>query len=242
MSAFGPGVTCKPSLVQLNENYLRDLTRYTTNGSNDTTVLVEDATYGSVFETTVTNTDNQAGHVYLADGPITFAAGTSFKFAALLNIDGTTPEVAIGFSDGFATADTGIFSNTTATMTSQDSILAYRFSSSAFARGEIRNAGTATESGATSTAWTHALWYKIEVEGECMSDGKLHARFYSTDMSGAVAGRNKYYTIGYDSGVAAVTASGVDNLRFGWATKTTTTTAAILKVKPLVVEYRTIKT
>lgn len=240
MSAFGPGVTCKPSLVQLTENYLRDLTRYTLNGTGDTTITAEDTSYGSVIQTTVTNTDDQAGHVYLADGPVTFVAGTKFRFAALVKIDGVTAEVGIGFSDGFATADTGIFSNTAATMTSQDSILAYKFSNSAFMRGEIRNAGSATESGATSIAFTHALWYKIEVEGECQSDGKLHARFYSTDMSGAVAGRKNYYTIGYDSSVAAVTASGVDNLRFGWAVKTSTTTQVVLQVKPLLVEYNTV--
>lgn len=233
MSGFGPGVTNKPTLVRYGVNALRDPVRWTQNGTGDTTIAVEDATYGSVIETTVTNTDDQAGHVYLADGPITFVTNTKFKFAAWVKVNDASAEFGIGFSDGFATANTGIFSNTAATMTSQDSILAYKFSSSAFHRGEIRNATSATASGASSTAFTAATWYKIVVSGECQTNG-LHVRFFADGTN--------YYTIGYDSSVAPVAASGVDNLRFGWAVKTSTTTEVISTVKPVLLEYNTIGT
>lgn len=238
---FGTGITCKPTLVQYGPEFLRELSNYTQNGTNDTTIMAQNTDYGSAIQTTVTNTDDQAGHVYLAQGPVTFVAGTKFRFAAIVSFSDATAEFGIGFSDGFATADTGIFSDTTATMTSQDSILAYQFSGSAFWRGEMRNAGTATASGATTIAATAALYYRIEVEGECQTNG-LHARWWATDMSGAVSGRNNYYTIGYDSSVTPVTASGLTAMRFGWAVKTTTTTQVVSTVIPLALEYNTIAT
>lgn len=241
MSAFGPGVTCKPTLVRYNKTYLGDFTRWTANGTGDTTITAEDTTVGSFFQTTVTNSDNQAGHFYLGDGPITLTNNTSFKMVALVRFDGGTAEVGMGLSDGFSTANTGIFSDTTATMTSQDSILAYKFANSAFWRGEVRNATSATASGASSIAATHAIWYRISVIGEVKTDG-IHARFYSADLSAAVAGDNNYYTIGYGSGVSPVAASGVDNLQFGVAFKTSTTTEVIGRFKPLLLEYNSVGT
>lgn len=241
MSGFGRGTTCKPTLVRFTANDLLDFTRYTANGTGDTSVVVEDATFGQMIRTTVSDTDNQAGHVYLDNGPITFVANTKFKIVALVRHNGTTSEFGIGLSDGFATANTGIFDNTAATMTSQDSILAYKFSSSLYHRGEIRNASSATASGATTYAFTTSLTYKVEIIGEVQTNG-IHVRFFATDMTGAVAGRNNYYTIGYDSDVSPVAASGVDNLQFGWALKTTTTTEVISHVKPLLLEYNTIGT
>lgn len=229
MSAFGPGVTSKPGLVRYGADFLRNLEHYVQNGTGDTTIVAEDTTYGSIIQTTVTNSDNQAGHVYLGNlAPFTLVSGAKFKFAAFVKFSDASAEFGIGFSDGFSTANTGIFSDTTATMTSQDSILAYQFSGSAFWRGEVRNASSATASGATTTAATAATWYKIEVEGEVQSNG-IHARWM---VDGAAI-----YTIGYGSGVSPVAASGVDNLQFGWAVKTTTTTQVIGYVSPLLVEY-----
>lgn len=228
MSAFGTGITSKPGLVRYDASMLRNLALYTQNGTGDTTIVAEDTTYGSVIQTTVTNSDNQAGHVYLSLAPFTPVNGSKFKVAAYATFNHASAEFGLGFSDGFSTADTGIFSNTTATMTSQDSILIYQFSGSAFWRGEVRNATAATASGATTTAATAGTWYRVEIIGEVKSDG-INARFY---VDGKLI-----YTVGYDSGVSAVAVSGVDNLLFGWAVKTTTTTEVISKVAPLYVEY-----
>lgn len=229
MSIFGAGVSCKPQLVRYNAAALRSLEQYVLNGTGDTTIVAEDTTYGSVIQTTVTNSDNQAGHVYLGNlAPFTLVAGAKFKFGAYATFNHASAEFGLGFSDGFASADTGIFSNTTGAMTSQDSILIYQFSGSAFWRGEVRNATSATASGATTTAATAGTWYKVEVEGEVQTNG-IHARWM---VDGAVI-----YTHGYSSGVSPVAASGVDNLQFGWAVKTTTTTEVISKVVPLYLEY-----
>lgn len=238
MSAFGPGVTCKPTLVRYDKTYLSDFTRWTTNGTGDTTITAEDTTVGSFFQTTVTNTDDQAGHIYLGDGPITFVAGTRFKFVALVRWDGTTAGVAVGFSDGFATPDTGVLGADGA-VASSDSILVHKLTASAFFRGGITNAGAQTVSGATTTAATHNIWYRVTCAGEAQTNG-IHARFYASDLSGAVAGDINYYTIGYDSGVSPVAASGVDNLRFGCCFQTGTTTQIIGGFKPLLLEYSTI--
>ncbi len=240
MSAFGPGVTCKPTLVQYDKTYLGDFTRWTTNGSNDTTITAEDTTVGSFFQTTVTNTDDQAGHIYLGDGPITFVAGTKFKFVGLLRWDGTTAGVAMGFSDGFATPDTGVLA-ADGTVASSDSILVHKLPSSAFWRGGITNAGAQTVSGATTIAATHALWYRLTVSGEVQTNG-IHARFYAADLSAAVAGDINYYTIGYGSSVSPVAVSGVDNMRFGVCFQTSTTTQIVGRFKPLLLEYNTIAT
>lgn len=227
-SGFGAGATCKPTLYRYGKEALGRLGNWLDNGTGDTTVIVEDTTWGSMIQTTVTNSDNQAGHVYMNIGPITPLVGTKMEFEAIVTFNHASAEFGIGFSDGFSTANTGIFSDTTGAMTSQDSILVYQFSGSAFWRGEQRNATAATASGATTTAATAGTVYRVRCEAEVQTNG-IHARFYVDNV--------KIYTIGYDSSVTPPTLTGWDGLVFGWAVKTTTTTEVISKVKPLKVEF-----
>lgn len=227
-SGFGAGVAPKAGVVRYDASALAHLALYTQNGTGDTTVVAEDATYGSIIRTTVTNTDDQAGHVYLSIAPFTPILNTKGSFAAHVKFNHASAEFGIGLSDGFSTADTGIFSDTAATMTSQDSILIYQFSSSAFWRGEQRNATVATASGATTTAATAGTWYFVRCDYEVHTDG-LHARFF---VNGT-----EIYTIGHGGAVTPPTVASWDGLVFGWAVKTSTTTEVISYVKPMLLEY-----
>lgn len=183
---FGGGATNKSLYLHSEGDMAKNVGLWDL-AANTNGTLAGYAGQGGGVVASITGADNDLAQVTLNTGKgFKFAAGCRGWVKALLFITNgnTNLDAYFGFTSG-ADSGTGVFSNTAATLASQDALMFYRLASSAFWRAAHINAAAVDTDEASTFAQATATDYYLHMYFEGRKNG-LYAEFWVGDDSDAL--------------------------------------------------------